>query len=517
MRIQRALGTILLSVLIFSPAAKADWLHTTSSVFQAQSQIEKHPAILSQMMVMRDLIRHPSICIAYNNAFAKRNQGRILSSVQILRPVKGELKEIRRLSFAGGVKRNSYLNCKRGPRVQARDILLFEHEFKGMPRVRGGEFAEVMGVVSALGDPQIDNAPMGLSLHKGSSPLGLVPVSKAGWYHANNSIFQAQKDDEKHPKKLIRTMVVPRDAGRPLVCSGYTNNAPQRRRGRIVTRVTITRGEEMIRRLDLYGGVRNNSYLRCKKAGRVLAGDIIEFRFELKNMPRLAKQGPSSIGYADVSGVLSTVGTPAFRQPPPPPPPPPAPPAPPSSPPPPSTSPPPPPPTNPPADPPPPTQPPPPPPPPPNDPPGGGGGFSQADERATSKLMINHRGVQLWRSKNNSPARWQVVGPRTRAVPGTNRLILSTAGVGNTVAQAVADYERKMGSLGAPGSLLSAADRNALRWYANMNANGGPTSVRRDRGGGYHGEFYRPGKGAQHNGPYGSMAGAINWLRSQGL
>ena len=64
---------------------------------------------------------------------------------------------------------------------------------------------------------------------------GLVPVEKGGWYFANNSIYQAEMDDDKHPKKLVQTMVMPRDAGRPLVCSAYTNNAKQKRRGRIVT------------------------------------------------------------------------------------------------------------------------------------------------------------------------------------------------------------------------------------------------------------------------------------------
>lgn len=134
-----------------------------------------------------------------------------------------------------------------------------------------------------------------------------------------------------------------------------------------------------------------------------------------------------------------------------------------------------------------------------------------------SKLMINHRGVQLWRSKNGSPAKWQVVGPKTRAVPGTNKLILSTAGVGSTVARAVADYERKMGALNGPGARLSAANRAALVWYSRMSAAGGPTSVRRDSRGGYHGEYYRPGKGARHKGPFSTFAGAINYLKSEGL
>ena len=50
-----------------------------------------------------------------------------------------------------------------------------------------------------------------------------------------------------------------------------------------------------------------------------------------------------------------------------------------------------------------------------------------------------------------------VVGPKTVAIEG-NKLDYSTAGVGGTIAAAVADYERKKGSLGAEGALLSSGE-----------------------------------------------------------
>ena len=56
-----------------------------------------------------------------------------------------------------------------------------------------------------------------------------------------------------------------------------------------------------------------------------------------------------------------------------------------------------------------------------------------------------------------------------------------------------------------------------IEWYSGIDSSGGPTSVRRDGSGNYHGEYYRPSKGAKHHGPLSSMKAALDWLKSQGL
>lgn len=513
MRPRNLLAAILFTTMIHGAVAEAGWFHATNSIFQATETIQKHPELLSQVLVAPRDLGKATVCVAYNNTVGQKNEGRVVTTVLFFDQSKKEIEQFYKLTFAGGVKKNSYLNCQKGPKVEKGDIVLFEHEFKNMPRVRnnaaGRDFIEVSGVLSQVGEPEIEHAPDGLMLKTGNSPLGLIPASGGGWFHSSNSVFQADVDDEKQPRKLLQTLVVPEEAKRPKVCATYSNINPRKKQGRFIVDVTVWRDGEIREELRLQGGVRENTILRCKSAKKMEVGDIVDFDFELRNMPKLQKGG-GKVGYADLRAVISTTGEPEFRQPPPPPPPPPAPPAPPS-------------------DPAPPTAPPPPPPPTDGGGSGGGGGggsggggggggaISQADERAVSKLLKNTKKSQLWRAKNNSPAKWIAVGPKTVAIDGTNKLNMGTAGAGNTIAAAVADYEKKKGSLGAEGALLSSGEKSMIEWYSSIDASGGPTSVRHDSSGNYWGEYYRPSKGAQHNGPFGSMKAALDWLEKQGL
>ena len=107
------------------------------------------------------------------------------------------------------------------------------------------------------------------------------------------------------------------------------------------------------------------------------------------------------------------------------------------------------------------------------------------------------------------------VGPKTQVISG-NKLDYTTAGVGATIAAAVSDYERKTGSNLGTGSGLSSTEKSLLQWYSGINAAGGPTSVRRDGMGRYHGEYYRPSKGARTK-TVGSLADALGWLQAEGL
>ena len=502
---------LVLAFALVEPAA-ATWFYAANGVFQPKSPGENHPKELTQMLVMpHDAVR-PLVCVAYNNSLGKGKQGRVETAVTVTRPATVDLFGLpvdaveQKLTVSGTVSQNAYLQCRVGPDMRAGDIVVFEHDLKGMRRLSGGKdhFAEMVGVVSDAGEPGLWNAPMGFRLPEGNSPNGLLPSRGAGWTHAVNAVFQAEKATQKHPKRLEQTLVVPQGARRPLVCGSYSNRAGNGDRGKVSVAVTIDRGDRGVETLKLSGGVKNNAWIGCKKTDDLAAGDMVTFVFALSRMPKLSK-GDLEIDFADMTGIISVTGEPSLRaeSPPGPTPPPPNEPAPPppSSSPPPSGS---------------PAPSPSPSPSTPSGPPpsGGSGVVSAADAQAAYKLLVANRSTQLWRPKNNNPALWIAVGPRTVAIAG-NQLNMATAGAGNSIAAAVFDYERKMGSLGAAAGTVSAADRAALQWYAGMNPYG-PTSIRRS-GNGYFGEYFRTGKGAHHNGPLPSIAAAVAWLRSQGL
>ncbi len=510
----------LLASTLVSPAWSA-WFYAAHSNFQPSSGGEVHPRALTQLLVMpREAVR-PLICVAYNNSADAGGKGRVFTTVRITRPGGVDLfglpidPDVAEIYLSGAVSRNSYLKCDVAPDLKRGDIVEFEHDLRDMPRLenRGGgiDFAEINGVVSDAGEPTVWNAPFGFRLPEGHSPNGLVAPEKGGWFHSTNSVFQANSDRQKQPRKVIQTMVVPAAAKRPSVCAGYSNMSSNDGKGRLIASVRVDRVDGGSDSVKLRASVRDNFALSCKRLADLAAGDLVRFTFLLKGMPKLGRSG-QRIEFADVTGAVSTAGEPKFRResppaPEPPPNPNPPPPEPtPSSPPPPGNP-----------SPPPPSNPSPSPgsPSPPPAPSGPGGPVSATDSQAAAKLLYANRRTQLWRPKGNNPAKWIVVGPGTRAIAG-NRLNMSTAGAGNTVATAVADYERKMGSLGAAGQ-LSSGDLAALRWYSGINSSGGPTSIRRDAGGGYHGEFYRPGRGAQHRGPFPSIQAAADWLRANGL
>ena len=147
-----------------------------------------------------------------------------------------------------------------------------------------------------------------------------------------------------------------------------------------------------------------------------------------------------------------------------------------------------------------------------------GGAISGADQIAASALLIKSKKTQLWRFKGNQPKHWTVIGPKTQLGTGLGGVNPATTGYGDTIAQAVGDYEKKMGKLPA-GSALSASDVASLEWFNKMNSAGGPTSIRRDGAGGYHGEYYRPGSGGHGvvQGGLKGITGCVEWFIAQGL
>ncbi len=492
-RIKSALIAAVLLSIGASTAASAGWLHFANAVIQAERAVQKHPVKLTQTIIVPKAAEAPLVCTGYSNNLAQDSKGRIVTSV--LAAYADGTQERKKL--ISKVRRGFSIACKKlGKDLASGDVVIFEHAFKGFPRLRiegrRSNFAEIASIISTAGVPGLaQDAPLGFGPAKGSAPLNLLPEKGPGWYHSSRSLFQADRDGQKHPPSLERTVFIPDDRADVRICAGYNNIARRPNQGRVVAAALVNHADGTLERLNFIGGVRSNRFLVCKRPSKDLAaGTFVEFFFLLKGMDKLQMVG-QTIGFADIVGAVSTSGDPIFREPPPPanPKPGPEPPAP--------------------------NPPPPPPPPPGPNPPPGGGGISSADEIAVSTLMILNKKVQLWRSKNDEPRKWTVVGPKTRAVPGTNQLIASTAGFGDTPAAALADYERKQGSLGPRGPQLSAADRAGLVWYASMSSAGGPTSVRRDGSGKYYGEYYRPSHGAQHKGPLSSLSAAFSWLKSR--
>lgn len=327
---------------------------------------------------------------------------------------------------------------------------------------------------------------------------GLARYASAGTLLVTDSVFKAAKAEQVHPAESFGAVTVPVRLADALVCVYYTNTTKKSNQGLIRTDVTIIdrKGEETL--IKLNGRVKNNEFLLCKKAPTLRPGDGVTFSTRLLEMPRLRRRSKNENDIAQIAGFVAQNVTleDLFPEPEPPPepiecpdPPPPAP------------------------------NPNPNPNPAPNPQPDPGptnGPLTGADQKAASALLSKSTKTQLWRFKGNNPKRWTVIGPRTVRGSGPGGVSPKTTGYGNTIAAAVADYERKRGKLPAGGA-LSKRDQQALIWYGKMNASAGPTSIRRDSGGGYHGEYYRPGRGAVHRAGFTSIAAVVDWFKAQGL
>ncbi len=514
------LSTVVLTgalALVAVAPVGATWFYSAHSVYQSRAGSVPHPGGATQVLVLPNDAVRPLVCVAYGNSLGKGKGGTVETAVTITTPAGLDIfgleisPVVREMSLSGKVSNNAYLNCKVAPDMLAGDVVEFDHLFKGAPSIKSRdeelEYVEIAGVVSDAGEPSVWSSPNGFRLPEGNSPRGVVPGKREGWHHAVNAVFQAEEIEQKHPKKAAHTLLVTDELKKPKVCAGYSNMASSRSKGKLITTVTIGRADGTAETVKLTGKVRKNTALSCKTAGALAAGDLVDFSFVFKGMPKLGRYD-QTIEFADVTGVVSGAGEPDFRAATPEPPAPLPDPNPPGLDPPSTSA--------------PPTSPGSPTPAPPSGSGGGSGGgstgsvaISQADERAASKLLKNNTKTQLWRAKSYSPAKWVAVGPKTRAISG-NLLDYNTAGIGSTIAAAVANYESKMGSLGTQGGLLSSGEKSMLEWYSGINPSG-PTSVRRDGGGNYHGEFYRNGRGAVHHGPLSSLKGALDWLRAQGL
>jgi hypothetical protein len=479
---QRSIRLLLALVLLTAataPAVASDSLHVARSVFTAEKNKQRHPELLTQTITINQEVPVPRVCIAYENT-SKKSQGHGGADI-LLERVDGTQEEIR---LSNEVRDDSeragkrtFVKCTKADQLAdlvPGDMLVFEYSFENMLRLRrkGDTIDRVIvnSVAVADGFPLFVHE---VGIEQGEEEKG----KKGGWLHSANFNFQAAKKKQKHPGTLTKMVVMQQDVEAPNVCSLYRNTFNKGGKGQVTATASFYRDDEMFDSFNLNERVKKNTARKCKVGQDLLAGDVVYFDFEFAGMPRMAK-GSKKTDKAEVTGAIAGNGTPEFASGP--------------------------------SDPTGPSDPGPEPPPPPS------GGFSSADLAAAAKVLKGSRPAQLWRFKNNNPTIWTIIGPRTLLGSGPGGINPGTVGYGNTIAAAVADYEKKRGKLAAGGSLNS-SEISALTWFRGINTSQGPTSIRMPRNSGsYVGEFYRPGKGVNHQ-TFGSFVSAINWLKSQGL
>jgi hypothetical protein len=467
----RLLAVTLLG-LSLSPTLWAGWIHQDNAVYLGEVGTEKHPATFEQILAIPVGAAETTICIAYANNVKLVSVAKI-STIVTIEDLEGN-KET--LTLGVRVRKNAVIKCKAGPELEFGDLVTFEHLFQGMPRLRSKEGSyqglAITSLVSTDGTPKIGAGPLALAPETGTTPLGLVQSGESGWFHSANSIYHAEKKNDDHPGKMARAIVMPVDSVRkPLVCSGYNRVSDEKKKGKVVTSAEILRADGTTESFLLNGGVRKDQYLECQTAAKKISkGDIVTFVSNYKNMPALAKTA-----YADFVGVVTSTGEPAFRSeqvdvpvgP---------------------------------SD--------------PGTPPPAGSTISAADERAITRMFTASKN-QLIRPKGNNPAKWEVVGPRT--LVDANGIVASTAGYGSTPAAALADYEKKRGSLGGTARSLSSSERAAWEWYSRMSSVSGPTAIRRDGQGKWRGDAFRPNIGVQISPPLSGVVAVVNFLKKLGL
>ena len=128
----RKILVALTALVALASAAEAGWLHITSSLYQAEEEIQKHPGSLTRVLVMPRKAVEPLICASYVNTVGQENRGRVLVDVTIER----EDGSVETLKLFGGVRKNASLSCKPTATLKTGDIVTFEFDFRKMPRLR---------------------------------------------------------------------------------------------------------------------------------------------------------------------------------------------------------------------------------------------------------------------------------------------------------------------------------------------------------------------------------------------
>ncbi len=453
-RMKKSMLSTLMLVLGLSTAGQADWFHFANNVRLPSGNLV-HDADMLQMSVAATEAASTYACVRYFRESTKAKKGKVKTTARYM--LDGE--EIASLSFTTGVTQDRVLNCKEGPEVTVGTVVEFEHEFLGMPRVLGkkGQFVDVSGVV---GESMLDEA---IAFDEGSLALTSADEESSGRIVGTSSLYVTDTDGQKHPKSLDHTLVTNRDMVAPMACIAYRRNAESKRsQGRVTATATVMYPDGETETLNFSSGVNQFEAVSCRELSQdAPVGTIIQNEISFINMPKVKGTEEAQENFI-VNTSLSTAGDVDFRPPPVP-----------------AVA-------DVPAD------------------TGGGGGapppgstgaLSAADQACISRVLYASGGGsrQIVRPRGNKGGKFEVFGPNS-TVDSTGHPVVSTLGFGSTYAAACADYERKRGSLPA-GPSLPAADIGLWVWYSNMNSANGPTAVRRDPRGGFHGDCWRAAKG----------------------
>lgn len=431
----------------------------------------KHPGAYQHAMVIpNDSEGDVYVCFGYANDGKRGNEGsfRGLATVSRMDPDTEDV-TIERLRKRGNLKDNKWLRCVHTGPVRAGDTVVFDYTLSSFPKIRGA----TLHFRSAVGTDR-----MLITELRGAEARGEVGDPTEFHHRLRTNVSKSGK----HPKAWQQAYVVAATSAAETLqmCFGYGNDFNKSNKGSFEAVTEIARTdpdteEVTVQRFTTKADVKDNKAKRCREIGPVNMGDSVVTDFSFKSMPKVRGdvfQIKSSIGpvvMADREIYGPTVEDLPDELPP-------------GS----------------------------------NPTPNPGGAISGKDQVAASSVLIATKRSQLWRFKGNVPKRWTVIGPKTKLGSGPGGVNPNTVGYGDTIAQAHADYQRKQGGL-AQGGALSVADIKSLEWYQQMNAAAGPTSIRRDAGGGYHGEYFRPGRGAVHQSGFGGITAVVNWFKSQGL
>lgn len=130
--------------------------------------------------------------------------------------------------------------------------------------------------------------------------------------HFEDTIIQAEKNNQKHVNQIVQTLVVPFDApDGGIVCGSYANTLAKGNRGTVDVEVEIQRADGSIENHSLSEKVSKNSMSECRDTGAVEIGDVMIFDFTFKGFPKM-KFNNARQDFVEISGAFSTFDKPGL-------------------------------------------------------------------------------------------------------------------------------------------------------------------------------------------------------------
>ncbi len=136
----------VLALIAVAPAS-ADWVHFGDSRFLGGG--EKHPTALQRSIVLpTDAEGDVLVCMGYVNNLALSNRGRVDAQVEISRQ---DQENPTTFGLSSNVRRNGAGDCQSVKPMKAGDVVVFNFQFKGMPRVGPKNAFQLAGAVAIDG------------------------------------------------------------------------------------------------------------------------------------------------------------------------------------------------------------------------------------------------------------------------------------------------------------------------------------------------------------------------------